>query len=86
MSEGKCEVVKADKHSDLVNAIDNIDSILHAVEGLYEKIVDTTPEDKPCDERKRTSLAKLLEEGPERLHKVTEDIHKVINDINERLF
>ena len=78
--------VKQSKHETLDNAIINVYSVLHATERLYEKIMDTTPEDKPSEERYTASLNSVLENGADRLHKITEEIHVTINKIEDAIF
>ncbi len=77
---------KQQKHETLDSAIDNVYSVLHATERLYEKIMNTTPEDKPCDEKYNASLNTVLEHGADRLNKTTEEIHLMINKIDGVLF
>lgn len=77
---------KQQKHEILDSAIDNVYGVLHATERLYEKIMDTTPEDKPCEEKYTASLNTVLENGAARLNKTTEEIHLMINKIEGVLF
>lgn len=77
---------KHQNHENLDSAIINVASALHAAETLYEKIMNTSPEDKPCEDRYNASLNSVLENGADRLHKITEEIHIALNKIDDALF
>ena len=79
-------IAKQNKHEALDSAIDNVQSVLHALEILYEKIMDITPEDKPCAEKTTSSLNSVLDTGADRLYKTTEEIHIAINKIEDAIF
>jgi hypothetical protein len=77
---------KENKHVGLNDAIDNVESILHRVERLYEKIMEILPEDKPCSEKLKPSLHNVLEGGAKRLYTTTDEIHMTINKIEDVIF
>ena len=77
---------KQNKHETLDSAIDNVQSVLHSLEVLYEKIMNIAPEDKPCNEKITPSLNSVLDTGADRLYKTTEEIHVTINKIEDVIF
>lgn len=78
--------LKNNKHETLDSAIDNVQSVLHALEVLYEKIMNIASEDKPCSEKITPSLNSVLDTGADRLYKTTEEIHIAINKIEDVIF
>ena len=85
--EPKACVAKKEKHENLDDAIDNIGSALHRAERLYDRIMETTPEDGSGEETKNhQSLNDILESGPGRIHLTTENINVMLRKIEEALF
>lgn len=74
------------KHESLDNAIDNVESVLHAVERMYEKIMHMDSEDKPCTGKGSSSLHDVLTHGSDRLYETTEKIHIMLNKIEDAIF
>ena len=79
-------VTKKEKHENLDDAIANIDTALHRAERLYDRIMETTPDDGSGEERKNQSLNDVLEGGAGRIHCVTENINVMLRKIEEALF
>lgn len=84
--ESKACVAKKEKHESLDDAIANIDTALHRVDRLYNRIMEITPEDGSGEERKNQSLNDVLEGGAGRIHLVTENINVMLRKIEDTLF
>lgn len=84
--EPKACVAKKEKHESLDDAINNIDTALRRAERLYDRIMETTPEDALGEERKNQSLNDVLEGGAGRIHLVTENINVMLRKIEDALF
>ena len=78
--------IKHAKHEQLDSAIDNVMSALHNAERLHARITNSTLEDQPCGDKGSVSLNSILDHGSERLNNTTDEIHAVINKIEEALF
>jgi hypothetical protein len=61
MLEDKSIEAKHIKHESLDNAIENVSSILHTLEGLYDEILNVPPQDRPAQPREEASLGSVLE-------------------------
>ena len=86
-NDKKAEVAeKFIKHESLDNAIDNVESVLHSVEQMYEKIMNMTGEDKPSTGKGSSSLHDVLTHGSDRLYETTEKIHVMLNKIEDAIF
>ena len=78
--------LKQEKHEILDSAIDNVMSALHNAERLHARITNSNLEDQPCPEKTSVSLNSILDHGSDRLNNTTDEIHAVINIIEEVLF
>jgi len=80
---------RMEKHIDLNNAIKGIYQVKDRADNLLSQIIhrsEPAVEDLESTKDPAPSLEDVLNESPERIHKVCEEIHKILEDIKLRLF
>jgi len=77
------------KHIELNIAIEEIYRVRESADDLLSQIINRN---EPCEGKiestkaPQPSLEEILNESPDRIRKVCEEIHKIIEDIKIRLF
>lgn len=77
---------KSQKHDGLDSAIDNVGIALNVANELYDKIIGATGENCDACDKTRPSLQSVLETGPDRLIKTTDEIVAALHRIEEVIF
>lgn len=79
--------VKTEPHENLNNAIDRLDSVARRLRSLSDRIEGVTSENTSTDDPEiPLSLRGLLTDGPGRIERKVEHLHKCITEITEQLF
>ncbi len=89
MNETDCQVkipTEESKHIRMAESIAFIDTVVEHLENLYVKITEAPQEAVNKDSGGQTTLASILNYGPNEIREKCEDAHKKIEQIEGELF
>lgn len=78
--------VRGEKHTELHNAIEHVDSVNSALCQLIGQITGTPPESSTKPDQQSPSLSDVLEAGPDHIREKLDTAHNSISRIRELLF